>query len=102
MRCSTKAAWYLSSPPRYSLSRGMPRRRRRRRRLPAAALQTAPDKAGSDTTRPSIWWSITPAATATAAGPNPAAFGWLDGVRSHVLDVQEFRIGPFTGPAQRI
>ena len=29
-------------------------------------------------------------------GANPAAFGWLDGARSPVLDVQFFKIGPFT------
>jgi mono/diheme cytochrome c family protein len=29
-------------------------------------------------------------------GSNPAAFGWLDGARSEVLDVQFFKIGPFT------
>jgi mono/diheme cytochrome c family protein len=29
-------------------------------------------------------------------GSNPAAFGWLDGVRNPVLDVQFFKIGPFT------
>jgi cytochrome c553 len=29
-------------------------------------------------------------------GSNPAASGWLDGARSPVLDVQFFKIGPFT------
>jgi hypothetical protein len=35
-------------------------------------------------------------------GPNPAAFGWLDGVRSHVLDVQEFKIGPYWTRAKNL
>lgn len=35
-------------------------------------------------------------------GSNPAAFGWLDGARSKVLDVQEFRIGPFTTRAKNL
>ena len=35
-------------------------------------------------------------------GSNPAAFGWLDGVRSHVVDVQEFKIGPFTTRAKNL
>ena len=35
-------------------------------------------------------------------GSNPAAFGWLDGVRSPVLDVQFFKIGPFTTRAKNL
>jgi hypothetical protein len=35
-------------------------------------------------------------------GSNPAAFGWLDGARSPVLDVQFFKIGPFTTRAKNL
>ena len=35
-------------------------------------------------------------------GDNPAAFGWLDGARSPVLDVQFFKIGPFTTRAKNL
>jgi len=35
-------------------------------------------------------------------GSNPAAFGWLDGARSEVLDVQFFKIGPFTTRAKNL
>jgi mono/diheme cytochrome c family protein len=35
-------------------------------------------------------------------GSDPAAFGWLDGVRSPVLDVQFFKIGPFTTRAKNL
>jgi mono/diheme cytochrome c family protein len=35
-------------------------------------------------------------------GNNPAAFGWLDGARSPVLDVQFFKIGPFTTRAKNL
>ncbi|MDQ6768549.1 MAG: cytochrome c [Gemmatimonadota bacterium] len=35
-------------------------------------------------------------------GSNPAALGWLDGVRSPVLDQQFFQIGPFTTRAKNL
>jgi mono/diheme cytochrome c family protein len=35
-------------------------------------------------------------------GSNPASFGWLDGARSEVLDVQFFKIGPFTTRAKNL
>jgi hypothetical protein len=35
-------------------------------------------------------------------GSDPAAFGWLDGARSPVLDVQFFKIGPFTTRAKNL
>ena len=35
-------------------------------------------------------------------GSNPASFGWLDGARSPVLDVQFFKIGPFTTRAKNL
>src|SRR3954470_18675606 len=35
-------------------------------------------------------------------GNDPAAFGWLDGARSPVLDVQYFKIGPFTTRAKNL
>jgi mono/diheme cytochrome c family protein len=35
-------------------------------------------------------------------GSNPASFGWLDGARSEVLDVQFFKIGPFRSRAKNL
>lgn len=35
-------------------------------------------------------------------GNDPAAFGWLDGARSPVLDVQYFKIGEFTTRAKNL
>ena len=35
-------------------------------------------------------------------GSNPSSAGWLDGARSPVLDVQYFKIGPFTTRAKNL